>query len=93
MSTQKILIKILEKGDKVLQVDWHSPEILRVVVQRKGGEVDLYSIEVDEVGLPRIEPKNKLTITYGKDEIEIVKPDSATASQDNGSGEVKVSTF
>jgi hypothetical protein len=95
MNTQQIhtKIKILKKGDKVLQVDWHSPEILRIVVQRNNGEIDLYSIEIDEMGLPRIDCKTRMTIAYGEDEIEIIKPSQATSARNNGSNELKVSTF
>lgn len=59
----QIKIGILKKGDTVLNV-WEN----HVAVQKKSGEVEVFVIEFDENGLPRVAPKTFL-ITYGKGSI------------------------
>lgn len=91
-------IKVLRKGDEVLQIDWSDAETLRFAVRRKNGEVDLYSLILDEDGLPRLDREHHLKITFGKDEVEMVKPGRSTKedpadSSRSSDNDVKVSTF
>lgn len=57
-------IKILHKGDKVINV---TKEF--VAVQRKNGEVDLVCLNCDETGI-RIDTEKSITIGYGNNTVE-----------------------
>lgn len=57
-------IKVMSKGDKVLNV---TSEL--VAIQRKNGEVDIISLISDEYGV-RIDTENIVTIGYGNNSVE-----------------------
>lgn len=57
-------IKVMSKGDKVLNV---TSEL--VAIQRKNGEVDIIPLISDESGV-RIDTENIVTIGYGNNSVE-----------------------
>ncbi len=57
-------IKVMSKGDKVLNV---TSEL--VAIQRKNGEVDIIPLISDEYGI-RIDTENIVTIGYGNNSVE-----------------------
>lgn len=57
-------IKVMSKGDKVLNV---TSEL--VAIQRKNGEVDIIPLILDESGV-RIDTENIVTIGYGNNSVE-----------------------
>ena len=57
-------IKVMSKGDKVLNV---TSEL--VAIQRKNGEVDIIPLISDEFGV-RIDTENIVTIGYGNNSVE-----------------------
>ena len=57
-------IKVMSKGDKVLNV---TSEL--VAIQRKNGEVDIIPLISDEYGV-RIDTENIVTIVYGNNLVE-----------------------
>lgn len=57
-------IKVMSKGDKVLNV---TSEL--VAIQRKNGEVDVFPLISDESGV-RIDTENIVTIGYGNNSVE-----------------------
>lgn len=57
-------IKVMSKGDKVLNV---TSEL--VAIQRKNGEVDIIPLISDEYGV-RIDTENIVTIGYGNNSVE-----------------------
>lgn len=57
-------IKVMRKGDKVLNV---TSEL--VAIQRKNGEVDVFPLISDESGV-RIDTENIVTIGYGNNSVE-----------------------
>ena len=57
-------IKVMSKGDKVLNV---TSEL--VAIQRKNGEVDILPLISDESGV-RIDTENIVTIGYGNNSVE-----------------------
>ncbi len=57
-------IKVMSKGDKVLNV---TSEL--VAIQRKNGEVDIIPLISDEYGV-RIDTENIVTIGYGNNLVE-----------------------
>ena len=57
-------IKVMSKGDKVLNV---TSEL--VAIQRKNGEVDIIPLISDESG-GRIDTENIVTIGYGNNSVE-----------------------
>lgn len=67
-------IKILKKGDKVLNV---TNEF--VAVQRADGEVDVIPIVKDEMGL-RVDIEGIVTIGYGDNIVEMSSGDFVVAS-------------
>ena len=70
MKQPEIIVKILKKGDKVLNV-WPSDDNgLCIAVLQKNDEVYICSIVQDEKGLPRLEQSPAIKITYGDFEIE-----------------------
>ncbi len=58
-------IKLLKKGDKVLNV-WDA----KIAILRSTGEVDIYSLIFEKGQLPRLS-EDVLKITYGNETIEI----------------------
>lgn len=69
-------IKILKKGDKVLNV-WND----KVAILRSSGEVDIYSLIFEKGHFPRLS-EDILKITYGNETIEIANrgPSSSEAA-------------
>jgi hypothetical protein len=61
----QIELKILNKGDKVLNT-WEN----KISIKRKNGEVEIFTINLDENNLPRISP-DTLLITFGKNQVSI----------------------
>lgn len=57
-------IKVMSKGDKVLNV---TSEL--VAIQRKNGEVDVFPLISDESGV-RIDTENIVTVGYGNNSVE-----------------------
>ena len=57
-------IKVMSKGDKVLNV---TSEL--VAIQRKNGEVDIIPLISDDSGV-RIDTENIVTIGYGNNSVE-----------------------
>ncbi|MBG9716497.1 hypothetical protein [Bacillus cereus] len=72
----QILLKILNKGDEVLNT-WDN----KISVKRKNGEVEIFTIIQDENSLPRISPDSML-ITYGKREITVRESDTKGKGED-----------
>lgn len=58
-------IKILKKGDKVLNV-WDD----KIAILRSTGEVDIYSLVFEKGQFPRLS-EDILKITYGNETIEV----------------------
>ena len=75
---EKIKIKILKKGDKVLNV-FNYLQSTAISVQRKEGTVDIILLEPNEDKIPKI--TSIWTICEGDNEIEISTDD------------IKISTF
>ncbi len=69
-----LTIKILKKGDKVLNV-WHSDKKIYIVIKKTKGEVFVHCVEPDENGQPRVSTAPKITITYGNGEVEALTTD------------------
>lgn len=65
MATKKnqVKIEILKKGDTVLNV-WEN----HIAILKKSGEVEIFTVEIDDDGLPRI-AKPSYLVTYGKGSI------------------------
>jgi len=61
-------IGILKKGDEVLNV-WSTNLTKYVAVKQKTGEVWIYSISNDELGIARLDKDDSLIITFGSGEI------------------------
>ena len=74
----RIRIEILKKGDTVLNV-WEN----HIAVQKKSGEVEVFVIEFDENGQPRIAPKTFL-VTYDNEIISPAAKDVDAAITTNG---------
>ena len=66
MAITKIKIKILKKGDSVLNIsdNW-------IAVKRKGGDVDILPLVYNN-GLPSIDFENIISVTYGDCSVETV---------------------
>lgn len=62
-------MKILKKGDEVLNV-WSNGANICVAIKQKNGEVRIYSIAPDENGIMRINKDDSLTITFGDGQIQ-----------------------
>lgn len=75
---QEIKIKILKKGDKVLNV-FNFLQSTAISVQRKKGHVDIILLEPNEDKIPEI--TSTWTICEGNNEVEISVDD------------IKISTF
>jgi len=65
---QEIKIKILKKGDKVLNV-FNFLQSTAISVQRKKGNVDIILLEPNEDKIPEI--TSRWTICEGNNEVEI----------------------
>jgi len=79
MSKKKnqIKIELLEKGDDVIHFSEN-----RIVVKKKSGEIKIFTIQIDDEGLPRINEKSVL-ITFGSSK-------KVSTKIDNG---IEVGTF
>lgn len=75
-----INIKILSKGDSVLNV-MHFGESIAIAVKKKSGKVEIVHIDKNDENVPEI--TSTWIISEGEGEIEVSKPDS----------DVKISTF
>ena len=73
----QIKIEILKKGDEILNV-WDN----NIAVKKKNGDVEIFRLEFDEMGLPRISDDSFL-ITQG----------DGVISTKNEDGSIKVGTF
>ena len=96
-----ISIKILKKGDQVLNV-WSDETGKYVAVKRETGEVYVYSVTLDENHAPRINQSSSFIITFGDGEIEATIPVSVENIDEESQGNqrlsindesVKVTTF
>jgi ribosomal protein L24 len=96
-----ISIKILKKGDQVLNV-WSDETGKYVAVKRETGEVYVYSVTLDENHAPRINQSSSFIITFGDGEIEATIPVSVEKIDEESQGNqrlsindesVKVTTF
>ena len=65
----RLIIKILKEGDRVLNV-WHSNGEIYVVVRKPNEEVFVHSIAPDENGQPRLSTAPEVTITNGDGVVE-----------------------
>ncbi|MED5524640.1 MAG: hypothetical protein VX447_07810 [Pseudomonadota bacterium] len=77
---QQMKVELLEKGDEVIGF---SNDML--AVKKASGEVEIFKIDIDNDGLPRLSDKSML-ITYGNK-----KSKKVTISNDDNS--VEVGTF
>ena len=69
-----LTIRILKKGDKVLNV-WHSDNRLHIAIKKSKGEIFIHQVERDENGQPRVSTTPKIIITYGEWEVEALTTD------------------
>jgi len=69
----QIKINILKKGDTVLFMNHET-----LAIKRKGGEVDVYRIYLDDQKLLRIDMENVITIGFGAGTISCVVDDEGT---------------
>lgn len=69
-----LTIKILKKGDKVLNV-WHGDNKIHVAVKGENEEVLVYCVEQNESGQPTLSTTPKITVTYGDGEVFAMKTD------------------
>lgn len=78
MKDAEITVKILEKGDKVLNI-LPKDNGLCIVVQKQSGEAYLYSVELDKDGSPRLKPTPDIKITFFEDGFPLVQGKAITA--------------
>jgi len=71
IQTPKIKVGILEKGDQVLNV-WQSDKIYYIAIKKNNQEVIVYSVSLDEDGLPRINRTPEITIVEGIGIVEAI---------------------
>ena len=79
----KMTVKILREGDQVINL-WQCDSSYFIAVRQQNGESCVYSVSLDEEGVPRLGRTQPLKVTFGEGEIEaIIK---------TATGEVKVTT-
>jgi hypothetical protein len=66
-----ITVKILQHGDKVLNV-WYGSAGYCVAVQKLDDKVIVYSVSLDENKYPRLNECYPLTVTFGDGEVECI---------------------
>ncbi len=71
----RLAIKILKKGDQVLNVSHMGAEI-HIVVRKPNEEVFVYSVFRDENGQPKLSKAPEISITYGDGEVEALVTDA-----------------
>ena len=69
MESAEIVIKILQKGDKVLNT-WFNNDCLYISVLSKNEEVCIWTVVKDEKGAPRLQQSPVFKITHGNYVIE-----------------------
>lgn len=69
-SSKKIVVRILSKEDEVINV-WSENNQVSIAVKHKNGEVEIFRLEPDENGLPRVNMQNSWSISFGKGEVDI----------------------
>lgn len=65
----EIVIKILQKGDKVLNT-WFNDDCLYISVLKKNEEVCIWTVVKDEKGMPRLQQSPVFKITHGNHVVE-----------------------
>lgn len=88
-----VKMKILQEGDHVVNI-WSEPNAILVAVRHLNEEVEIFRLEPDEDGLPRLNPHNTWQITFGDGEIEVfgtLQKDTNQSYDDDAT--VKVTTF
>lgn len=78
-------IKILKKGDKVLNV-WDN----KIAILRANGEVDIYGIVLAEGSLPTLS-KDIWRVTYGNETIEITNSKHESEVDDDADDDFEIS--
>lgn len=85
-------VKILKEGDHVLNI-WFENSVIQIAVRHKNEEVEIFSLEPDEQGLPCINYKRTWYISFGDREIEILGNRQPSENIDGLEDVVKVTTF
>jgi hypothetical protein len=75
-------IGILKKGDEVLNV-WSTNLTKYVAVKEKNGEVFIYSISHDELGIARVDKDDSMIITFGSGEVTTERSVTSPALSDD----------
>jgi hypothetical protein len=70
-----LIVKILQEGDKVLNVS-HQGEEIHIVVQKSNEEVVVWVLYRDEKGQPILSKIPEITITFGDGMVEARATDS-----------------
>jgi hypothetical protein len=70
-----LIVKILQEGDKVLNVS-HQGEKIHIVVQKSNEEVVVWVLYRDEKGQPILSKTPEITITLGDGVVEAWATDS-----------------
>ncbi|OCR01170.1 hypothetical protein BCD67_17535 [Oscillatoriales cyanobacterium USR001] len=65
----RLIVKILQKGEQVLNVSYIGEEI-HIVVRKLNEEVCVYSVSRDQKGQPKLSKTPAITITHGDGEVE-----------------------
>ena len=65
----RLIVKILQKGEQVLNVSYIGEEI-HIVVRKLNEEVCVYSVSRDQNGQPKLSKTPAITITHGDGEVE-----------------------
>lgn len=87
----QIQLKILNSGDEVLNT-WDN----KISIKRQNGEVEIYSLNLDDDGLPRLE-QDTILITFGNGEVLIKnknkRKNKKTKNTSEPDDDVEIMTF
>ncbi len=88
-----VKMKILQEGDHVVNI-WSEFNAILVAVRHLNEEVEIFRLEADEEGLPRLNPRGTWQITFGDGEIEVSgAPHEEHSQPAYQNTPVKVTTF
>jgi hypothetical protein len=92
MSQLAITLKLLRKGDQVVNV-WER----HVAIRRTNGEVDVIALMEDDLGTVRVDPQRSYKIGYGEGTVETkvsrAKSPGRGHAAESEAEEIEVTTF